>query len=468
MSALSDLVQMLKQDKKTGSDYTGTVTRVEGDTVYVRITGSDIMDTPVKMSIDAKAGDTVRVRVANGKAWLTGNDTAPPTNDTKKIQKIQNDLYEPGGKVSSITKIVEKVGQLAANTNQYFWRTDKGTDTGIHITEVPRDTFLKDPENGGGNLLARSNGIAVRNGLTELAQFRGDGIDFYDQYGANVVDIDTNCASFSSRFTYSEQNNNVQSNVPWVLNVREKSPYFADFTSTWYLLHVEINGVVSEFVHPWTADFTETVTSSGKTTTIDYSYADGTITFTYVGNTNPIWIYAYPQWSSSIVSSAFTFGTRSGTKGAFSGTIGVGLKAEYETQIVFGRYNSNNSANMLEVGGGEADGARINLLELKKTSGNLKIKGSLTQGSDRRLKTHKSYLDDDAIQFIRKLKPAYYIKDGEDHVGFYAQDVAEADPWHSMTGESDGYMTLCYTEIIAPLVKYCQSLEKRIAELEGK
>lgn len=176
MSALSDLVQMLKQDKKTGSDYTGTVTRVEGDTVYVRITGSDIMDTPVKMSIDAKAGDTVRVRVANGKAWLTGNDTAPPTNDTKKIQKIQNDLYEPGGKVSSITKIVEKVGQLAANTNQYFWRTDKGTDTGIHITEVPRDTFLKDPENGGSNLLARSNGIAVRDGLTELSQFTGSGV----------------------------------------------------------------------------------------------------------------------------------------------------------------------------------------------------------------------------------------------------------------------------------------------------
>lgn len=176
MSALSDLVQMLKQDKKTGSDYTGTVTRVEGDTVYVRITGSDIMDTPVKMSIDAKAGDTVRVRVANGKAWLTGNDTAPPTNDTKKIQKIQNDLYEPGGKVSSITKIVEKVGQLAANTNQYFWRTNKGTDTGIHITEVPRDTFLKDPENGGSNLLARSNGIAVRDGLTELSQFTGSGV----------------------------------------------------------------------------------------------------------------------------------------------------------------------------------------------------------------------------------------------------------------------------------------------------
>ena len=88
MSALSDLVQLLKQEKKTGTDYTGTVTRVEGRTAYVRITGSDIMDTPVTMSIDAKAGDTVRVRVANGRAWLSGNDSKPPTHNTEDIDSL--------------------------------------------------------------------------------------------------------------------------------------------------------------------------------------------------------------------------------------------------------------------------------------------------------------------------------------------------------------------------------------------
>lgn len=92
MSALSDLVQLLKQEKKTGTDYTGTVTRVDGKTAYVRLTGSDIMDTPVSLSIDAKAGDTVRVRVANGKAWITGNDTKPPTHDTEKIEAVDTSL----------------------------------------------------------------------------------------------------------------------------------------------------------------------------------------------------------------------------------------------------------------------------------------------------------------------------------------------------------------------------------------
>ena len=61
--------------------------------------------------------------------------------------------------------------QIAEDTNQYFWHTESGTDTGAHITEIPQEDFIADPANGGGNLLARSNGIAVRDGLVELAQF---------------------------------------------------------------------------------------------------------------------------------------------------------------------------------------------------------------------------------------------------------------------------------------------------------
>ena len=65
---------------------------------------------------------------------------------------------------------------IADNTNQYFWHTSTGSDTGAHITEKTQEAFLADPANGGGNLLARSNGIAVRDGLTELASFGADGV----------------------------------------------------------------------------------------------------------------------------------------------------------------------------------------------------------------------------------------------------------------------------------------------------
>lgn len=81
--------------------------------------------------------------------------------------------------------------QIAEDTNQYFWHTESGTDTGAHITEIPKDDFLEDPTNGGGNLLARSNGIAVRDGLTELGTFAADGIAFNNDNGTNVFEIVT-------------------------------------------------------------------------------------------------------------------------------------------------------------------------------------------------------------------------------------------------------------------------------------
>lgn len=138
--------------------------------------------------------------------------------------------------------------------------------------------------------------------------------------------------------------------------------------------------------------------------------------------------------------------------------------------FVCGRFNStvnNPGAYAFIIGNGSSGGQRSDAMHVD-WGGNTEIAGTLTQGSDRRLKEHISYLDSDAIQFIQSLMPAHYLKDDMHHVGFYAQDVKEIDPWDCMTGEMNGYMTLGYTEIIAPLVKYCQHLEERIADLESQ
>lgn len=94
MSAVKDLFdqimrQIERKTKKAGSDYTGKVTRVEGDTAYVQFDGSEINDTPVQLSIGAKPGDKVNIRVVNGKASLIGNVTEPPTNDGERIKKVE-------------------------------------------------------------------------------------------------------------------------------------------------------------------------------------------------------------------------------------------------------------------------------------------------------------------------------------------------------------------------------------------
>ena len=76
---------------------------------------------------------------------------------------------------------------IASDTNQYFWHTATGTDTGAHITEIPKEDFLDDPENGGGNLLARSNGLVVRDGLEELTRFGAQGIQVGKDGEQNIV-----------------------------------------------------------------------------------------------------------------------------------------------------------------------------------------------------------------------------------------------------------------------------------------
>ncbi len=168
---LESLMAALKQSERKTSAYdtSATVRRIEGGIAWVHIPGG-VDETPVKLTINAKAGDTVQVRVSGGRAFMVGNATAPPTDDRVATQAVEG-VKAVNKVVQTVRKIAEGAAKIAGNTNQYFWHVQEGTDTGAHITEIPQEEFLADPENGGGNLLARSNGIAVRDGLDELATF---------------------------------------------------------------------------------------------------------------------------------------------------------------------------------------------------------------------------------------------------------------------------------------------------------
>lgn len=236
MSELSDLVKMLKNKKESGSDYIGIVSRVSGDTAYVQMTGSDIMDTPVAMTVDCKPGDRVRIRVNSGKAWITGNDTAPPTNDTKSINKLTQKANDNDKRVNRMQKAVDETAGVAANTNQHFWMTEEGSDTGAHITEIPRKQFIADPEHGGGNLLARSNGIAIRDGLTDLATMTADnGIQIGKSDGFRVIinqdSIEMIDDSGVTGFRISLDGNETQRTVSNTHNLNSRTKPTIDFTA---------------------------------------------------------------------------------------------------------------------------------------------------------------------------------------------------------------------------------------------
>lgn len=184
---LTDLIKAISERKeKTRSyDTTAVVRRIEGRTAWVHIPGG-VDETPVKMTIKAAPGDTVQVRISGGQAWITGNATAPPTDDTLAMHATRAvQLVEKV--VSKVKEVADSAQKIAGNTNQYFWHTEEGSDTGAHITELPQEEFLDDPDNGGGNLLARSNGIAIRNGLTELATFGSNFIELAKNSTASVI-----------------------------------------------------------------------------------------------------------------------------------------------------------------------------------------------------------------------------------------------------------------------------------------
>ena len=210
-----------RMEKKPKSYFTqAKVIRTENGTAYVHIPGG-VDETPVKETIACRKGDTVQVRVGDGSAVLVGNQTAPPTDDAEALvaravakvadknateaKTTADEAQQTANAVSGIANLAlteaSEAKQIADDTEQHFWITETGTDTGAHITEVPQEEW-SDPSDpnyqSGGNLLARSNGIAVRDGLTELASFgatesimgpvdsrnvriTANGLEFYDK-----------------------------------------------------------------------------------------------------------------------------------------------------------------------------------------------------------------------------------------------------------------------------------------------
>ena len=303
-------------------------------------------------------------------------------------------------------------------TVQRFWVSEEGEDAGVHITEIPKEEWLENPSIGGGNLLARSNGIKIRDGLTDLAQFADNNISLAPRNGSASIDLCRKKLEITAD-QYQEAGTGAVARA----TLENVSPNYQGHD-------VRISGS------------TDRNTDSGNFT----SRADITTKSRWGGSTAEMNVH------SELAGGEFGYNKESYIDITDSS---VALRTSYQNT--------------------EQASALFALLDLSATSSasDMYLKAdtitssvAIQVGSDRRLKEHQNYLGDEAYDFIRNLKPAFYLKGGKNHTGFYAQDVAEIDKWDCMTGESRGYMTLSYMDLIAPLVKYCQHLEKRIEELE--
>lgn len=83
---VSQFAKITKDNKRTKTETTVYGTIVDySDSKYVRLDGSDLL-TPVTMTVDAKAGERVTVRLKNHTATVTGNITSPAARvETVKV-----------------------------------------------------------------------------------------------------------------------------------------------------------------------------------------------------------------------------------------------------------------------------------------------------------------------------------------------------------------------------------------------
>jgi len=181
---------------------------------------------------------------------------------------------------------------------------------------------------------------------------------------------------------------------------------------------------------------------------------------------------------------SMAMGERTTASGRAATALGVATEAATERSLSLGQCNSSNQPSgdgtLVVVGNGSYDrpnnqcGSRSDALELDD-QGNLTISGSLTEGSDRRLKTGIEPLGDGAIEALQKIDPVRYrFKDQRAHpsgqqIGLVAQDVRKEFPTLVSEG-SGGMLSLAYPKLTAVLLKGLQeqqaTIEKQQSRLE--
>lgn len=164
---VKEIASTMKQSKTKSYDTVAKVLRVDEKTAYVHIDGG-ADETPAQMAINCKTGDTVKIRVSGGKAWLTGNITAPPTDDSvaikanktatkvKKSYENFKDITEEN--FSSQEDKIAEAAKVATNFMKYI------EGLGLVVGDMRGNTL-------GQNALLDANGMCVRNNNSEIVRF---------------------------------------------------------------------------------------------------------------------------------------------------------------------------------------------------------------------------------------------------------------------------------------------------------
>jgi len=266
----------------------------------------------------------------------------------------------------------------ATFTALHFWFSNDGTDDGAHITEVDRTTFTNTP--AGGNLIATSQGVAVRDALKELAIMSADGFEAktYDSNDNQVViahlgygpGIDSGGGTDDAPY----YDIGIRTGVIGNYSVAEGN----NTEASGYSSHSEGYDTVA-------SDFAAHAEGYESLATNSYAHAEGNMT---KASGDASHAEGFAAWATNNESHAEGLSTRANgvvshaegsgsiADGDYSHAQNLGTKASSDNQTALGKYNVEDAADTYAVivGKGTADNARSNALTVD-WSGNVDAAG---------------------------------------------------------------------------------------------
>jgi hypothetical protein len=153
--------------------------------------------------------------------------------------------------------------------------------------------------------------------------------------------------------------------------------------------------------------------------------------------------------------------------------------AKTDRSLSLGECNSANQSNdytLLVVGNGDAGAFQCDTNSdalVLDDAGNLEIAGTLTENSDRRLKTDIDPLSEGVLGALGEIDPVRYrFKNEQTHpsgeqIGLIAQEVRAHFPELVREG-ADGMLSLAYPKLTAVLLKGLQEQQSTIEEQKGR
>ena len=371
---IKDMAEAVKatvrqQERTTAYDTPATVRRIEGGTAWVHIPGG-VDETPVRLTISCKPGDTVQIRVGGGSAWLVGNATAPPTDDTRAEQAARAAQEAAGVATDFVTDTHDGI----------FVHPKDNKDDGVRITdaiEILRGgisyirAYVEDSlakvrvgRADAGHSVIDSGGMRI---------YGGDGTTLLANigYGEGNAEVGTEVEpyySFGDRYGIPGNYSVAEGSAPEASGVASHAEG-DQCAATAQGAHSE--GVQTEASAVAAHSEGETCTASGRASHAEGSGTSATRMGDHSEGVNTTASGGYGAHAEGYDNTA---------SGAYSHAGGVGNTAAYEAQTVIGKYASAPASDdLMLIGNGSGASSRSNAMRLK-SSGRVEFSGAVGSG----------------------------------------------------------------------------------------